>query len=222
MRGKYIVIEGTDGSGKSTQVELLRQRLAHDNISSIEFHEPGGTPIADAIRTVIKDGNLPRHAMTNVLLFTAARYELWQHARQQLENGVWVIAARNYYSTLAYQGHGEGIALEQIRTLTKECIGEDYLTPDFSVILTLEDLAEREKRISNRGPVKNPDTFESRDSAFQSRVNDAYLSIAADLAITTISAQQTREAIASRIYDTLMAVDHTSQTHNHTDFDHHA
>jgi len=221
VRGKYIVIEGTDGSGKSTQVELLRRRLEHDNISSIEFHEPGGTPIADAIRTVIKDGNLSRHAMTNVLLFTAARYELWQHAREQLKNGVWVIAARSYYSTLAYQGYGEGVSLEQIRILTKEWIGEDYLTPDFSVILTLEDFAEREKRINNRGPVQHPDTFESRDTAFQSRVNDAYKSIAAELAITTISAQQTREEIASHIYDALMAVDRTSQTHNHTDSDHH-
>ena len=59
-RGKYIVIEGHDGTGKSTQVGLIREKLAADGINSIEFHEPQGSPIADEIRTVIKNGALER------------------------------------------------------------------------------------------------------------------------------------------------------------------
>lgn len=89
-RGKYIVIEGQDATGKSTQVERLRQRLQQDNIDSIEFHEPGGTDMADAIRLVIKNGDLTRTPETNLLLFTAARVEIWQDALQALALGKWV------------------------------------------------------------------------------------------------------------------------------------
>src|SRR5680860_1336148 len=103
--GKYVVIEGHDGTGKSTQVSLIRQRLLQHDVESIEFHEPAGSPIADAIRNVIKDGNLERDATTNLFLFSAARHEIWKtQALPALELGKWVIASRNYYSSLAYQG----------------------------------------------------------------------------------------------------------------------
>ena len=103
-RGKYIVIEGHDGTGKSTQAERIRDRLQKEGIDSVEFHEPAGVPIADAIRTVIKDGSLERDGETNLLLFTAARHEIWKHAEKELALGKWVVSARNYYSSLAYQG----------------------------------------------------------------------------------------------------------------------
>lgn len=199
MRGKYIVIEGSDGTGKSTQVKLLRDRLMARGISSIEFHEPQGTPIADEIRTIIKNGNLARDGKTNLLLFTAARHEIWRQAQEALENGTWVIAARNYFSTLAYQGYGEGLSLDLITSITEQFTDPTYMKPDFAVILTLEDEEERNKRIERRGTLENPDTFESRDQSFQQSLQAGYLAIAEQRALPTISASQPPEAICTTI-----------------------
>lgn len=203
-RGKYIVIEGQDATGKSTQAERLRKRLSDDGISSIEFHEPGGTPIADAIRLVIKNGDLARDPETNLLLFTAARREIWQHARKALALGVWVVAARNYYSTIAYQGYGEGLSPERITQLTKEWIGSDYTYPNWAGILSLQDTAERQRRIDKRGPLKNPDTFESKDEDFQQRVHSGYLEIAHAYNLPVISAQQHPRVVTELIYASVM------------------
>jgi dTMP kinase len=190
--GKYVVIEGHDGTGKSTQVSLIRQKLAEVNIQSIEFHEPAGSPIADAIRNVIKNGNLDRDAMTNLLLFSAARHDIWQkRAVSKLNNGVWVVASRNYYSTLAYQGFGEGLDLGLIESITRQSTDENYMNPDIALILDLDDETERTKRIGVRGNLRHPDTFESKSDAFQSKVRNAYLKIAKSRDIPVVSANQT-------------------------------
>jgi dTMP kinase len=199
-RGKYIVIEGQDATGKSTQVELLRSHLAEDGIESIEFHEPGGTQMADEIRKIIKNGDLERDPVTNLLLFTAARHEIWQTARKALLHGTWVVAARNYYSTIAYQGYAQGVELDKITRITEQFIGVDYLYPDWAAILTLEDTTERERRLKERGPLETPDTFESQGDEFQQRINAGYISVAEQYNLPVISAQQTREALAEQIY----------------------
>jgi dTMP kinase len=199
-RGKYIVIEGHDGTGKSTQVSLIREKLAAAGISSIEFHEPQGSPIADEIRTVIKNGSLKRDGETNLLLFTAARHEIWKQAQDALSKGIWVVAARNYFSTLAYQGHGEGLDLELIKDTTAMFTDELYMKPDLAVILTLDDEQERFKRISERGKLSVQDTFESRDTTFQAAVKQGYISVANEYRLPIISASQTKEAIAKEIY----------------------
>lgn len=200
MRGKYIVIEGSDGTGKSTQVQLLREKLKEQGINSIEFHEPEGAPIADEIRRVIKNGELPRDGQTNLLLFTAARHEIWKRARQELENGTWVIAARNYFSTLAYQGYGEGLDLDLILETTEKFTDETYMNPDVAVILSLDDETERKRRISERGELAAPDTFESKNSDFQTTVKDAYVKIARQRNLPIISASQTPKEILAQIY----------------------
>ena len=206
-RGKYIVIEGHDGTGKSTQVGLLRDRLSEQGIGSIEFHEPQGTPIADAIRTIIKNGTLPRDGQTNLLLFTAARHEIWKEARKALDQGIWVVAARNYYSTLAYQGYGEGLDRDLIMSLTQQFTDMTYVHPDLAVILTLDDEAERERRIGERGALKTPDTFEARDNAFQDAVKNGYHAIAATHKLPIISADQPPADIADAIYTHIARLD---------------
>jgi dTMP kinase len=200
--GKYVVIEGHDGTGKSTQVGLIRQRLLQHNIDSIEFHEPAGSPMADEIRNVIKNGSLQRDAMTNLLLFSAARHEIWQkQAVNNLNQGKWVIASRNYYSTLAYQGYGEGLSLDIITDITRQSTDDRYMNPDIAIILDMDDEKERSKRINIRGELENPDTFESKDNDFQAKVRNAYLKIAKSRNIPLISANQTIDKMTNEIWE---------------------
>jgi dTMP kinase len=156
--------------------------------------------MADAIRLVIKNGDLAREPETNLLLFTAARREIWHHARQVLALGTWVVSARNYYSTLAYQGYGEGVDPAKIMALTELFLGKEYAHPDWAGILSLDDIDERERRIRARGTLDVPDTFESRDSDFQDRVNCGYVEIAKTYGLEIISAHQPQLAITDAIY----------------------
>lgn len=207
-RGKYFVVEGNDGTGKSTQVELLSSYL-HDErgIDTFVTHEPGGTPIADAIREVIKDGDLERDADTNILLFTAARHEIWQRARQELALGKYVLSARNYLSTLAYQVWGEkqpGPLTEVMRLanevidLTRKYTDEDYMHPDGIVLLEL-DRADRLARIDSRGTLIKPDTFEKRGEQFQHDVNMGYDYHAELAGAIRVDAAQSIDEIQSEI-----------------------
>lgn len=206
MLGKYIVIEGNDGTGKSTQVGIIRQKLKERGIESIEFHEPEGTPIAGAIRTIIKNGDLERDGTTNLLLFSAARHDIWfNYALPAMKQGTWVVASRNYYSTIAYQGYGEGLSPELISTTTRIATDDQYLRPDVAVILSLED-TERQKRIRQRGALENPDTFESKGGDFQERVNRGYLEIAKDHAIPIIPANGSVDQVAERIWQTVETI----------------
>jgi dTMP kinase len=200
-QGKYIVIEGHDGTGKSTQVSIIRERLGLHGIESVEFHEPEGTPMANAIRTLVKNGSIERGSITNLLLFSAARHEIWHgRALPSLRMGKWVVASRNYYSTLAYQGYGEGVDPTLIEKLTLLSTDQQYMNPDLSVVLDLDDENERLNRISSRGKLNNPDSFESRSHDFQSVVRGAYLSIAKSRGITVLSASRPVNDIADDIW----------------------
>jgi len=200
-KGKYVVIEGHDGTGKSTQVENIRKKLLEQNIESIEFHEPAGSPIADEIRTILKNGNLERDAITNMLLFTAARHDIWEsRAKAAIKAGKWVITARNYYSTLAFQGYGEGLDLDLINTITEKSMDRKYINPDLAIILNLDDEKERFNRINKRGELENPDTFESKDEIFQTKVRKGYLDISKKRHIPIVSANQTIELVTNDIW----------------------
>ena len=201
-QGKYIVIEGNDGTGKSTQVKQLAGYLESTHgIESFIAEEPAGTPIADEIRSLIKNGDLERSPETNLLLFTAARREIWQRASRELQLGRWVLSARNYISTLAYQGAGEGIDETLITDITRQFVGDDYMSPDHAIILTLGDSSTRTARIDNRGALEKPDTFESKPSDFQDRVNSAYIEIATKNNYPLIDASQSVDDIQQEIRD---------------------
>ena len=201
-QGEYIVIEGNDGTGKSTQVKQLAEYLESvHGIESFIAEEPAGTPIADEIRSLIKNGDLERTPETNLLLFTAARREIWQRASRELQLGRWVLSARNYVSTLAYQGAGEGVDETLITDITRQFVDEDYMNPDHTIILTLGDSSTRTARIDNRGALEKPDTFESKPSDFQDRVNSAYIEIATKNNYPLIDASQSVDDIQQEIRD---------------------
>lgn len=201
-RGKYIVIEGQDGTGKSTQVDIIRTKLSDIGISSIDFHEPAGSPMADEIRTLLKNGDLSRDPITNVLLFNAARRDIWtSRALPALEKGEWVVTARNYYSTLAYQGFGEGIGLDYIETVTRLSMDNLYINPDYVCVMALNNECERAARINKRGPLDIPDAFESKDKTFQDRVTQGYIDICTKRGVPIIPADGNVDEVSQLIWD---------------------
>lgn len=188
-RGFYIVGEGNDGTGKSTQINLLAEYLQKEfELETYVMHEPDGCPISSEIRNVIKNGELERDAITNLLLFTASRHETWfREAVPVLGRGGVVISARNYLSTEIYQGLAEGLGMDYVRQVTAAFMDERYMTPDLTVIFALDD-AIRNQRIKNRGPIEHPDTFEMRSDDFQQKIDGGYLQIATERGFPVIDA----------------------------------
>ena len=208
-KGKYIVIEGNDGTGKTTQVELLAEHFRKNGQAVQIVEEPGSdnltnsTPVANELRKAIKNGSLERSPEINVLLFSAARRELWQKKiAPALNKGKIVLSARNYFSTLAYQGQGEGIDSAEILRLTKLFTNERYMNPDILIVLVANH-DTRKKRIAKRGALLNPDTFESRNDTFQNTVNNAYAELATKYDLPTIDAGQSIEEIHKQLIETV-------------------
>lgn len=197
--GKYLVVEGNDGTGKSTQIELLGDYLNNQGIETFIIHEPDGPGISAEIRKLIKNGIFERQPLTNLLLFTASRHEIWQQAKRELEAGKWVLSARNYFSTIAYQGYGEGLDTDTIIDTTKLYTDDRYMKPDYAFILRLKDESQRKQRISNRGAADSLDAFESRNDSFQKRVEAGYEYVAKNQNATVIDANQSIEDIQQQI-----------------------
>lgn len=206
--GKYIVIEGSDGTGKSTQLELLRKHLEAQGHAVITVSEPAHEKdeqepleIAKLLRKLVKDGTVERRAETNLHLFAAARVEKWHgEIEPALAAGTYVLSSRNYWSTLAYQGYGEGLSIDYITDMTRLDLGETgYLQPDAAVILALHDEAERAKRVQKRGLHDMHDTFETKPQDFQQRVAAGYTTIARDFNVPIVDAGGTIPEIQQRI-----------------------
>lgn len=198
----YIVIEGQDGTGKSTQVNLLSEYFKNLGKEVVVLEEPDGDlPQAHDLHDMILSRGYNLEPLTNVLLFTAARVELWKKIAEPVlkRDGV-VISARNYWSTLAYQGYGEGVSRSKIIRITKDLLPEKYFEPDYGFILLVSDQVRLERQ-KNRG--KATETFEAKPNDFQQRVNAAYPKIAKDFGLHIVDASGTIEEIFSNIKSTL-------------------
>jgi len=169
----FIVFEGGDGSGKSTQARNLSQRLRRRRIPVLLTREPGGTPSGESIRRLLK-GQRSFQPMSELLLFEAARAQLVESViRPGLDGGTTVICDRYTASTVAYQGHGRGLDLALIQQLNEMATGG--LAPDLTVLLDLSPLVG----LSRRGTAGR-DPFESAPQEFQSKVREGYLAQAAE------------------------------------------
>lgn len=194
----YIVIEGQDGTGKSTQAQRLAEYYEKKGLPVALLDEPDGDlPQAHDLHDMILARGYDLEPMTNVLLFTAARNELWRKiAEPILQNNGVVISARNYWSTLAYQGYGEGVSKSKIIRLTKEMLPEKYFRPDFGFILTVSDEVRLERQ---KGRGKAKETFEKKPDEFQEKVNHAYPKIAKEFGLKVIDASGTIDEIFATI-----------------------
>lgn len=194
----YIVIEGQDGTGKSTQAELLKKHFETEGKEVVILEEPDGDlPQAHDLHDMILTRGYDLEPLTNVLLFTSARVELWRKiAEPVLKRGGIVISARNYWSTLAYQGYGEGVSRSKIIRITKDALPERYIHPDHGFILTVSDQVRLERQ---KGRGKATETFEKKPSEFQQKVNAAYPKIAKEFNLTVIDAAPSIDEIFAKI-----------------------
>ena len=172
MSGQFITFEGGEGSGKSSQIKILKSKLIDKGIDVVCTREPGGTPSAEILRELVTTGEVNKwEPMTEALLMFASRYE---HTKNliipSLENGKWVLCDRFYHSTYAYQGLGHGLGLEKMEALKKISIGE--IEPDLVFFLDIDPM-EGIKRTMGRHT--NEDRFEKMDISFHTKLRDAFL-----------------------------------------------
>ena len=174
-KGVFITLEGTEGSGKSTQLKTIEQYLQQHNRRYIKVREPGGTPIAEEIRNLLKT---PRKddAMcdtTELLLMYAARAQLVNTViKPAIEQGVDVICDRHDLSTVAYQGGGRGMDLGEIKAISKVVLGD--FKPNLTILLDIDPIKGMQ-RAKARGEL---DRFEQSKMDFFVRVRNTYLECA--------------------------------------------
>ncbi|MBM10503.1 MAG: dTMP kinase [Chloroflexi bacterium] len=168
----FIVFEGGDGSGKSTQVRSLLRRMRRRGIKVMQTHEPGGTPLGQSLRRLLKSGD-PMTPTSELMLFEAARAQLVQDViRPFLAQGGVVIADRFTSSTLTYQGYGRGLDRELIERLNREATGG--LEPDLTVLLDLPVEAALARKNGGRA-----DNFDDAPVDFHRRIRRGYSALAA-------------------------------------------
>ena len=169
----FIVFEGGDGSGKSTQCRHLLRRLRREGYAAIVTREPGGTPSGNAVRRWLK-GHRDLTPLSELLLFEAARAQLVSTViLPSIRNGTTVVCDRHTASTVAYQGYGRGLDLEVIRQLNRMAVGE--LVPDLTILLDLSV-----ESALDRKEAKSGDVFDTAPVEFHRQVRQGYLSQAAD------------------------------------------
>jgi len=174
MRGKFITIEGTEGVGKTTNIQFIQSWLHSKQLAYLCTREPGGTPLAGQIRELLL---APREELVCdtaelLLMFAGRAQHLNQVIEPALEEGAWVLCDRFTDATYAYQGAGRGMGTSLISEL--ELIVQGSLRPDLTLILDIP-VEVGLKRASERSA---PDRFEQEKTEFFDRVRNGYLQIA--------------------------------------------
>lgn len=177
MLGKMIVVEGLEGAGKSTAISLVQQILNDRLIKTVNTREPGGTPIAEALRDIVKgEANCSKDEhlfdKTELLLFYGARNQLVEGIiKPSLNEGLWVIGDRHDWSTRAYQGAGRGMSEEVIQGIADITLGG--FKPDLVIYMDVDPRVGL-KRARGRGEL---DRIEKMDISFFERARDKFLDL---------------------------------------------
>lgn len=204
MSGLFITFEGTEGGGKSTQIQLLAERLRGMGRQVRALREPGGTPIGEEIRHLLKhsDNNHGMTSETELLLMNASRAQIVREVIQPaLAAGEIVLCDRFYDSTIAYQGYGRGLDLGQVQGVVDFAVGPTH--PDLTLLLAVPlavSEARRQSRQQATGQVR--DRMEEADRAFFERVEKGFDQIARQEPhrIKVIDATQSIEAVSAAIW----------------------
>jgi len=200
MKGKFIVFEGIDGSGKSTQINRLSKWLIGTNLipesnQLVLSREPGGTKLGKSIRSLLLNSSKEKSpdSITELLLYAADRA---QHVNEiilpSLNKGDWIISDRFASSTLAYQGYGRKLDIKLIKDL--ETIATQGVSPDITFLLDIS-VEESIKRRINR----KDDRIEQEGKEFLSNVSLGFQILSKDIKWKKISANKSKETIQSEI-----------------------
>jgi len=198
MKGKFIVIEGIDGSGKTTQINQLSKWLKETipkNKKIIITREPGGTELGQSIRSLLLDSSKDKSpsSITELLLYAADRAQhVDEIIRPSLENGDWVISDRFCGSTIAYQGYGRKLDIQLIKNL--ETIATQGLYPDITILLDIPVEESIKRRIS-----KENDRIEQEGKDFLAKVSLGFQILSKELTWKKVSAIKPKEEITSEI-----------------------
>ena len=169
MEGKFITLEGIEGSGKSTNLSIIKQILDDNQINYIVTREPGGGPLGPSLREILLDKSTVISPTVEMLLMMADRKDHVDNViNLNLKKGNWVISDRYLDSTIAYQGGGRQLDVNLINFLSAEL---DLPTPDLTLLfdLPVNEALERAKERSEL------DRFESEPEDFHNRIRDSYL-----------------------------------------------
>jgi dTMP kinase len=191
--GHFIVLEGGDASGKSTQARLLTERLRALGRDVVDTFEPGATDAGAAIRALLLDGDAPIGPTAEALLLAADRYqEVADVIRPALERGADVVSDRFVPSSLAYQGVGRSLGVEKVERLNRWATGG--LEPDLVVVLDVDDAVAESRRIAPG------DRLERAGVEFHAAVRDAYRSLAAERGWAVLDGNAAVDVVAERVW----------------------
>lgn len=197
QRGKFITVEGQDGAGKSTNIEVIQRYLDQQGIDYIQSREPGGTRLGEKIRELLlntADGYLGDKAEL-LLVFAARAQHLEEVIQPAIEQGQWVLCDRFTDATYAYQGGGRGLSVDDIAQLEQNVQGN--LRPDMTILLDVPV----EIGVSRAEQRSEPDRFEQQQLSFKKRVRDCYLARAKSEPnrIKLVDASQSLEVVQKKI-----------------------
>lgn len=207
--GRFITFEGGEGAGKSTQAQLLAERLREAGHTVVETREPGGTKRGEKIRTFLLSGRAKEYGpMGEAVLFSSAREDhVREVIRPALERGDWVLCDRFSDSTAAYQGAAGGVRPSVIRALERVSAGDTM--PDLTIILDVPPEAGLKRALERNGEgdeASDGDHFESRELRFHEALRDCFLQIAKEAPgrCIVVDAQLPADAVADDVWEAVV------------------
>ena len=203
MGGLFVTFEGGEGSGKSTQLARLDERLRRSGFDPLVVREPGGTRLAESIRALLLDTGAPIGGVTEALLMVAARSDLVAtRLRPALDTGRIVLCDRYTDSTLAYQGGGRGLDGAMLAAWNRAATGG--LQPDLTLLFDLDPELGLARRVASHGGTNRIDL---ESESFHGRVRERYLQLArAEPArFTVLDADRGAPELAERVWSVVAA-----------------
>jgi len=172
LQGKFIVLDGPDGCGKSTQAKLLAQWLKEQDAAVDSFRDPGDTAIGEKIRQILLNPEyLAMSTPTEVLLYMAARTQLWtEKIAPALERNRCVVLDRWLSSTCAYQGYAGGFGMDKVINIAQDCL--EKVWPDLTIILDIDP------KIGLTRLQREFDRIEQKGDCYHQRVREGFLQLA--------------------------------------------
>jgi len=203
MTARFVVLEGGDATGKSTQMRRLATRLRDAGHEVVETFEPGATPLGGQLRALLLDDAHPVDPVAEALLMAADRAEhVAEVVRPALQRGAWVVSDRFVPSSLAYQGVGRGLGVAEVEQLNE--LASAGLVPDLVVVLDLTPDAARSRMAEARDRAAGRDRLEREDDAFALAVHEAYRDLAQSRGWALVDASGAIDDVEAAVWDAVV------------------